>query len=84
MPQAGFAGRGVFSLSKGKYSAPKDLRRAIENSGASKYVTEVCRKQNASYGARNSLHKKCMAIDISRTAPKSVLQSMKNNGWCPR
>lgn len=41
---------------------------SITNTAISKYnlkVSQVCRPQNANYGAANSLHKQCRAVDLT-------------------
>lgn len=59
-------------------SAPAFFKTAARAAGVR--VTQVCRSQNASYGARGSLHKRCLAMDIGAETSRSQLATMAANG----
>lgn len=59
-------------------SSPAFFRTAAKAAGVR--VTQVCRPGNASYGARNSLHKRCLAMDIGAETSASQLRTMAANG----
>lgn len=48
--------------SKNGYSAPAYFRTAAQAAGVR--VTQVCRPGGTRYGAKNSLHLRCLAMDI--------------------
>jgi hypothetical protein len=68
------------SWSNGQFSAPRSFREAASKLGLR--VTEVCRSANAPYGARNSPHKRCQAMDIGKETPRSKISEMKKYGAC--
>lgn len=59
-------------------SSPAFFREAAKAAGVR--VTEVCRSQNASYGARGSLHKRCLAMDIGVESTRAQRAIMAANG----
>ncbi len=61
-------------------TAPKAFRLAAQELGLR--VTQVCRPQNANYGAKNSLHKRCLAMDLGKETSQSTINSLRQYGLC--
>lgn len=71
----------AITWTKGSYSAPQVFRDAVSRLGLN--VAQVCRPDKANYGAKGSLHKRCLAMDISKNTPKSKLDALRGMGLCP-
>lgn len=74
IPATAFA----ISWSMGGFSAPAFFKAAAQAVGVR--VTQVCRPNNASYGARGSLHKRCLAMDIGAETPRSKIAALASKG----
>ncbi len=76
IPVAAFA----ISWSMNGFSAPAAFRNAAQALGLR--VTQVCRSNNARYGATRSLHKRCLAMDVSQSTPRSTIDRLRQFGLC--
>jgi hypothetical protein len=72
----------AISWSMNGFSAPSIFQQAASALGL--VVTEVCRPPNVRYGVRNSLHKRCQAMDVrARTTPSSAIAALRSQfGIC--
>lgn len=70
----------AISWSMNGFKAPDFFREAARSLGLR--VTQVCRPNNASYGATRSLHKRCLAMDLGRETPRSKIDALRQYGLC--
>lgn len=63
---------GVTGSFKGPHAAELEALRKVATSHYHLVITQICRPQNATYGAPNSLHKQCRAFDATGTVANRI------------